>query len=137
MLSKIMFKVTGGRGRVVWGECILWDGRIVLIALHTYPARPLKGHNLEKSCNGERMQVNVKWRKSIWPHLHLEREVLFSISTCLHRHSLYGSDCKESVCNSGDSGLIPVSGRFPGEGNGNPLQCFCLGKPMDRGACAS
>ena len=31
-------------------------------------------------------------------------------------------------------GLIPGSGRSPGEGNGNPLQYFCLGNPMDRGA---
>ena len=38
----------------------------------------------------------------------------------------------------GDSGLIPGSRRFPGGGNGNPLQCFCLGNPMDRGArCAT
>ena len=35
---------------------------------------------------------------------------------------------------TGDSGLIPVPGRFPGEGNGKPLQCSCLGQPMDRGA---
>ena len=28
----------------------------------------------------------------------------------------------------------PVSGRSPGEGNGIPLQYFCLGNPMDRGA---
>lgn len=75
----------------MWGECILWDGRIVLIALHTYPARALKGHNLEKSCNGED-EVKCEVRESIWPHLHLEREVLFSIFTCLRRHSLYGSD---------------------------------------------
>ena len=27
----------------------------------------------------------------------------------------------ESACNVGESGLIPESGRFPGEGNGNPL----------------
>ena len=33
-----------------------------------------------------------------------------------------GSDSKESVCNAGDPGLIPGSGRSPGEGNGNPLQ---------------
>ena len=33
-----------------------------------------------------------------------------------------------------DLGLIPGSGRSPGEGNGNPLQYFCLGNPMDRGA---
>ena len=33
----------------------------------------------------------------------------------------------------GDMSLIPGSGRFPGEGNGNPLQYFCLGNSMDRG----
>ena len=31
-------------------------------------------------------------------------------------------------------GLIPGSGRSPGEGNGNPLQYLCLGNPTDRGA---
>ena len=31
-------------------------------------------------------------------------------------------------------GLIPGSGRSPGEGNGNPLQYSCLENPMDRGA---
>ena len=45
-----------------------------------------------------------------------------------------GSDGKESTCNAGDSGSIPGSGRFPGEGNGYPLQCSCLENPMDRGA---
>ena len=33
-----------------------------------------------------------------------------------------GSDGKASTCNAGDPGLIPGSGRSPGEGNGNPLQ---------------
>ena len=33
-----------------------------------------------------------------------------------------GSAGKESACNAGDLGLIPGSGRSPGEGNGNPLQ---------------
>ena len=47
---------------------------------------------------------------------------------------LGGSVGKESACNAGDPGLIPESVRSPGEGNGNPLQCFCLGNPMDRGA---
>ena len=44
---------------------------------------------------------------------------------------------KDSACSAGargDAGLIPGLGRSPGEGNGNPLQCFCLGNPMDRGA---
>jgi len=33
-----------------------------------------------------------------------------------------------------DPDSIPVSGRSPGRGNGNPLQCSCLENPMDRGA---
>ena len=45
-----------------------------------------------------------------------------------------GSDGKQSARNLGDLGLIPVSGKFPGEGNGNPLQYSCLGNSMDRGA---
>ena len=45
-----------------------------------------------------------------------------------------GSDGKASVYNAGDPGSIPGSGRFPGEGNGNPLQCSCLENPMDGGA---
>ena len=44
------------------------------------------------------------------------------------------AQCKESTCHAGDSGLIPGSGRCPGEGNGNPLQYSCLGSPKDRGA---
>ena len=45
-----------------------------------------------------------------------------------------GSDGKASACNAGDPGLIPGSGRSPGEGNGNPLQHSCLENPMDGGA---
>ena len=33
-----------------------------------------------------------------------------------------------------DVGLIPRLGRSPGGGSGNPLQCSCLGNPMDRAA---
>ena len=36
--------------------------------------------------------------------------------------------------NEGDVGLIPGLGRFPGEGNGKPIQYSCVGNPMDRGA---
>ena len=45
-----------------------------------------------------------------------------------------GSDGQESACTAGDWGLIPGSGRSPGEGNGNPFQCSCLENPMDGGA---
>ena len=43
------------------------------------------------------------------------------------------SDGKNSTCNAGDLGLIPQSGRSPGEGNGSPLQYSLLENPMDRG----
>ena len=45
-----------------------------------------------------------------------------------------GSDGKVSVYNVGDPGSIPGLERSPGEGNGNPLQYYCLENPMDRGA---
>ena len=45
---------------------------------------------------------------------------------------LGGSDSKESALSAGDPGLIPGSGRSPGEGNGSPLQDSCLEHPMDR-----
>ena len=41
---------------------------------------------------------------------------------------------KASGYNVGDLGSIPGSGRYPGEGNGNPLQYSCLENHMDRGA---
>ena len=41
---------------------------------------------------------------------------------------------KNPPANAGDADLIPELGRFPGGGNGNPFQYFCLGNPTDRGA---
>ena len=40
-----------------------------------------------------------------------------------------GSDGKESACNEGDLRLIPVLGRSPGRGHGNPLNYSCLENP--------
>ena len=48
-----------------------------------------------------------------------------------------GSNGKKSAYNVGDWGLIPGSGRSLGQGNGNPLQYFCLGNPVERGTCWS
>ena len=44
-----------------------------------------------------------------------------------------GSDSKESARNAGDPGLIPGSGRSPGEEHDNPFQYSCLENSMDRG----
>ena len=45
-----------------------------------------------------------------------------------------GLDGKASACSAGNPGSIPGLGRSPGEGNGNPLQYFCLENSMDLGA---
>ena len=45
-----------------------------------------------------------------------------------------GSEGKAYVYNAGDLGSIPGLGRSPGEGNGNPIQYYCLENPTDRGA---
>ena len=42
-------------------------------------------------------------------------------------------DCKESAYNVGDPASIPRLRRYPGEGNNNPLQKFCLENSMDKG----
>ena len=58
-----------------------------------------------------------------------EPENIFFFNRCID-----GSEVKASAWNVGDLGLIPGSGRSPGEGNGNPLKYSCLENPMDRGA---
>ena len=56
-----------------------------------------------------------------------------------NRYNNYKSFPGDSVvknlpANAGDVGLICRSGKSPGEGNGNPLQCSFMGNPTDRGA---
>ena len=44
---------------------------------------------------------------------------------------------KNAPVNAGDirdAGLIPVLGRFPGGGHGNPLHYSSLENPLDRGS---
>ena len=45
-----------------------------------------------------------------------------------------GSEVQASASSAGDPGSIPGLGRFPGEGNVNPLQNSCLENPMDGGS---
>ena len=64
----------------------------------------------------------------------LKNPVLDSILIKMFKGFPKGSAVKNSPANAGDTGLIPGSGRSPGEGNGNSLQNSCLGNPMDRRA---
>ena len=76
---------------------------------------------------------------------HLEKDFLVKVSfkkSCFFLFGMCiqyqgfpdGSHGKESACKAEDPGLIPGSGRSPGEGNGNPLQYSCLENSMDSGA---
>ena len=57
---------------------------------------------------------------------------IFSFFEYILRSGIVGS--YGNSCSVGDWGLIPESGRSPGEGNGNPPQYSCLENSMDRGA---
>ena len=54
-----------------------------------------------------------------------------AFTTMLHPASLVAQRVKHLPANVGDGGLIPGSGRSPGEGKGNPLQYSCLENPMN------
>ena len=62
--------------------------------------------------------------------------ILFILNACYYLSLGFpgGPVIKNLSANAGDTGSIPGLGRFPEEGNGNPLQFSCLGIPMDRGA---
>ena len=47
---------------------------------------------------------------------------------------MFSSEAIEVAFHAGDPGSIPGSGGCPGEGNGTPLQYYCLENPMDGGA---
>ena len=61
--------------------------------------------------------------------------LLLMYLTCLYSFGFPGGSVgKVSAYKAGDPGSIPGLGKSPGEGNGNPLQDYCLENPMDRGA---
>ena len=70
-----------------------------------------------------RPQFNSWIRKICWRRDRLPTPVFFGFPC--------GSAGKESTCNAGDLGFIPVLGRSPGEGKGYPFQYFGLENAMD------
>ena len=72
--------------------------------------------------------------RKLYHVLLLKNQGLVSILIKMFKGLPSGSAVKSSPAKAGDTGLIPGSGRSPGEGNGNSLQNSCLGNPMDREA---
>ena len=62
--------------------------------------------------------------------------ILFILNACYYLSLGFpgGPVIKNLSANAGDTGSIPGLGRFPEEGNGNPLQYSCLENPKDGGA---
>ena len=65
--------------------------------------------------------------------------VCVCVCVCINMHMGFpgSSVVRNLLVNAGATGdlsSIPGSRRFPGEGNGNPLQYSCLESPVDRGA---
>ena len=69
-----------------------------------------------------------------WPMISLDYyyDCYFSLKVWVMGFS-DGSDGKESACNAGNLGSIPVLGRSPGRGHGNPLGILAWRIPMNRG----
>ena len=67
-----------------------------------------------------------RWGPGVLKVCHFSLDALLCLELGSLEGFLGGSDAKEFACNTGDLGLIPGSGRSPGEGNGNPLQHACL-----------
>ena len=91
-----------------------------------------------KNVKGERDQWGRRKKEKIFFKFCFIEVYLISILKCIEVYLIWvvpdGSDGKESACSAGGLGSTPESGRSPREGNGYPLQCSCLEKPMDRGA---
>ena len=70
-----------------------------------------------------------------WENMIFNRKILLFYNDIIILWGLPGdSAVKNLPANAGDLDSIPGLGRFPGGGNGNPLQYSCLENPTDRGA---
>ena len=86
--------------------------------------------------SGDRMFWNyLEWLHNMVNVLETSDLLIYfeTVNFVLHNSSR-SSVGKDSPWSAGDPGLIPGSGRSPGEGSGNPLQYSCPENPRDRGA---
>ena len=111
LIRNYMYKCIPGRLELTWGQ-----GRVFPV----FVSCPALGLGFPLPDSPWRMTAD----QQTWP-LQFMSGAVFP-----HRLPRWLSS-KESACNAGDAGSIPGSGRSPGGGHGNPLQCSCLENPMD------
>ena len=98
--------------------------RLKQLSIHAYTAYFLSIH----------LSVDVKVVSIFWLVCIMLVWIMLQLTWETNADIPDGSDGKASAYNVGDQGSIPGLGRSSGEGNGNPLQYFCLENPMDGGA---
>ena len=117
----------------VHGVAQSWT-RLKQLSMHAFLGEG-NGNPLQYSC-----LEDPRDRGAWWTAIHgvaRSRTRLMQLSSSSSSSSMVALVAKNLPVNAGDirdSGSIPESERFPGEGNGNPLQYSCLENPMDRGA---
>ena len=128
-------------GKISWRR--KWQSTPVLLPGKSHGQRSLVGYSLwgcKESDTTERLHFlgteNTSAKVFIIFNLLLPTFLKQDLASSLPCYMGFpgGSDSKASVYNVGDLGSIPGLGRTAGEGNGNPLQYYCLENPMDRGA---
>ena len=78
--------------------------------------------------------LNFKVNWNIIDYILFEGDYINLIASLIDEKVFPGvSDGKESACKVGDSSSVLRWRRFPGEENGNPLQCSCLENSIDKG----
>ena len=76
----------------------------------------------------KKIQLSKDEEKSFFNSIYLHNLSLH----CASQAALVVKNLPDNTGDAKDTGLIPGSGRSPGEGNGNPLQYFCLENSMGR-----
>ena len=79
----------------------------------------------------EKIQLSKDEEKSFFNSIYLYNLSLHYASQV----ALVVNNLPDNTGDARDTGLVPGSGRSPGEGNGNPLQYSCLENSMGREAC--
>ena len=111
-----------------------WRNKEELILFQTEAMRPVINTTMSLGTGSEKLArngYNLDWGSLCQQRPASPEWIYCELSKAGLPHWLRG---KETASNAGDAGLTPALERPPGEGNGNPLQCSCLGNPVDRGA---
>ena len=102
-----------------------------------YYSTPREWKN-QKTCKvPDFLMLPFQWEETDWPE---SPTLQYNVGCGAKKNKtvqwafLVAQTVKNPPANAGDLGLIPGSGRCPGQWRGNPLQRSCLENPMDRGA---